>query len=313
MINLKLVAEFILQQNNIEILCHRYPDGDTLGCGFGLCLGLQSLGKNACVTVPGGVPKKFAYLTEGVKEQHFTPSYIISVDVAAPELLGDLRETYENKIDLCIDHHGSNSIISKQSYVDSSAAAASEIIYMLLLCMKVKISKEIANCIYTGISTDTGCFRYSNTSNTTHQIACHLMTAGCDWFKINQEMFEIKTRQKVMLERMVYDTMEFFAQGKCAIIYTTLQMQESLNIPDDEMEGLASIPRQIEGVLIGITMREKADGTFKISVRTNGDVDASEFCKNFGGGGHMAAAGCSITGSLQEVKQQLINKAVEIL
>ena len=115
------------------------------------------------------------------------------------------------------------------------------------------------------------------------------------------------------MERMVYDTMEFYCGGKCAIIYTTIAMQKALGAGDDEMEGLASIPRQIEGVKMGITMREKEDGTFKVSVRTNDGVNASDFCARFGGGGHAAASGCSIKGDLATAKYMLIKAAEEVL
>lgn len=313
MITLNEAARLILSKDNIEILSHRSPDGDTLGCSCGLAVALQSIGKNVKINVSGGVPKKFEYLKNMVKEQDFEPQFIISTDIAAPSLLGDLQAEYENKIDLCIDHHGSNSIECENKLVDSSAAAACEIIYDIIKLMNIEITDKIAACIYTGISTDTGCFRFSNTTSKTHKIAAELMQFDCGWFEINQAMFEIKSRSKVMLERMVYDTMEFFAQGKCAVIYTTLEMQNSLNLADDEMEGLAAIPRQIEGVLLGVTIKEKSDGTVRVSVRTNGDIDACEFCAKFGGGGHKAAAGCSIEADLQTAKAMLVKAAEEIL
>ncbi len=120
-----------------------------------------------------------------------------------------------------------------------------------------------------------------------------LIECGADFAVINRAMFETKTKQKLALERMVYDTLDYYYDGKLAIIYTTLAMQDKLNLGDDQMEGLASIPRQIDGVKMGITIREKQDNVFKISVRTNGDTDACEFCKKFGGGGHKAASGCA--------------------
>lgn len=146
--------------------------------------------------------------------------------------------------------------------------------------MNVEITKEIANCLYTGVSTDTGCFMYTNTSAKTHMIAAKLIECGADFAVINRAMFETKTKQKLALERMVYDTLDYYYDGKLAIIYTTLAMQDKLNLGDDQMEGLASIPRQIDGVKMGITIREKQDNVFKISVRTNGDTDACEFCKS---------------------------------
>lgn len=306
-------SKLLLNNDKFHILTHRYPDGDTLGCAYALCYGLRSLGKKANVIVNGKLPSKFTYLAENYEEQDFSCEYVVSVDVAAPSLLGDLQSEYEDKIDLCLDHHGSNSMVAKNIFVDANCAAACEIIHVLIKAMKIKITPDIANCIYTGISTDTGCFCYTNTTAQTHRIAAELFECGCDFNKINRINFETKTRAKIKMERMVYDTMEFYCGGKCAIIYTTLAMQKALDAGDDEMEGLASIPRQIEGVKIGITMREKEDGTFKVSVRTNDGINASDFCARFGGGGHVAASGCSIKGDLKTVKYMLIKAAEEVL
>lgn len=306
------IADFLISHNNFEILTHAYPDGDTLGSGYALCLALQQLGKNARV-ITTNLPHNFEFLTDGIKEQTFDTETIVSTDVADEKLLGSNKEKYSGKIDLCIDHHITNKVETDLKFVDETAAANSEIIYRLLLAMEVKITKQIANCLYTGISTDTGCFRYTNTTSNTLRTAADLMDIGCDTAYINKVMFETKTKAKIRLERAVYDTMLYCAGGKCAIIYTTLDMQKGLNIGDSELEGLASIPRQIEGVLIGITMREKEGGVFKISVRTNGNVNAADFCSNFGGGGHSAAAGCSIEGSLDEVRTMLVAAAEAIL
>lgn len=312
MMNLYELARFLEVHDNYEILTHAYPDGDTLGSGFALCLALQQIGKNARV-ITTNLPSKFNYLLSGVKEQSFEAQTIISTDVAADSLLGSNMGRYVGKVDICIDHHGSNTFTAKEKFVDRFAAANCEIIYKLLLRMSVKINENIANCLYTGISTDTGCFRYSNTTAETMRVAASLMDLGCNTGYINKAMFETKSREKIQLEHAVYDTMKYCANGKCAIIYTTLDMLRKLDVGDDEMEGLASIPRQIEGVLIGITMREKDGGFFKISVRTNGNINASDFCSKFGGGGHPAAAGCTIEGDLNTVRNKLIKAAEEIL
>lgn len=313
MITLTEAATLLNENDNFHILTHRYPDGDTLGSAFALCYALRTLGKNANVKVCGKIPSKFSYLTENYCEQDFVCDFVVSVDVAALSLLGELEEEYKERINLCIDHHGSNSMVADNTCVDASCAAAAEIIYVLLKAMKVEITRDIANCIYTGISTDTGCFCYTNTTAQTHHIAAEIIDLGCDFALINRINFETKTRAKLKMERMVYDTMEFYCGGKCAIIYTTLAMQKALGAGDDEMEGLASIPRQIEGVKMGITMREKEDGTFKVSVRTNDGVNASDFCAHFGGGGHVAASGCSIKGDLATVKYLLIKEAEKLL
>ncbi len=264
-ITLNEVAALLLEHDNFKILTHSYPDGDCLGCGYALAFALRQLGKKANVAVDGKLPSKFTYLVEHYVEQSFDPAYIVSVDVAAPALLGESVMQGVDHIDLCIDHHGTNSLEADCKYVDSSAAAAAEIIWQLMELLGVSIDEDIAAGIYTGISTDTGCFVYTNTTPRTHRIAAEVMPY-CNWQMINNVNFVLKTRAKVKMERMIYDTMEFFADGQCAIIYTTLSMCAALGAGDDEMEGLANIPRRIEGVKIGITMREKAGGVYKLSL-----------------------------------------------
>lgn len=311
-ITLDEAAALLTEHDDFKILTHTYPDGDTLGCGFALCFMLRKLGKRANVAVDGNLPSKFGYLAKNYTEQDFDHKYVVSVDVAAPTLLGESVMQGVDHIDLCIDHHSGNSLQADNVYVDGEAAAAAEIIWQLTGLLGTPLDEDIAGGIYTGVSTDTGCFCYTNTTSRTHHIAASVMPY-CDWREINNINFVIKTRAKLKIERMLLDTMEFYAGGQCAIVYTTLAMCEVLGAGDDEMEGLASIPRQIEGVKMGITMREKAGGVFKISVRTNDGIDAAEFCKKFGGGGHPAASGCSIDGDLGTVKKMLIDAAEEYL
>lgn len=306
------LAEFLYSHDNYEILTHAFPDGDTLGSGFALCLALQQIGKNARV-IATNIPKNMQFMTEGVKEQKFDAKTYISVDVADEKLLGPNYKAYKGKISLCIDHHMTNKVKAPMKLVVGRAAANCEIVFNLLSSLNFKITKQMANCLYTGISTDTGCFRYTNTTSSTLRAAAKLMDLGCDTEYINKVMFETKSKSRIRLEREVYKNLAFCANSKCAIIYTTLEMLEELNVDDDDLEGLASLPRQIEGVLIGITMREKEEGVFKISVRTNGDVNAAEFCEKFGGGGHSAAAGCTIKGKLERVRKKLAVAAESVL
>lgn len=308
MITLDEVASLLKENDCFKLLTHSYPDGDTLGGAFALAFALRKLGKKANVAVDGPVPSKFRYLVKNYTEQDFEPQYIVSVDVAAMTLLGDSVMQGVEKIDLCIDHHRTNTVEADNIYVDAEAAAACETIWQLVELLGVEPDEDIAAGVYTGISTDTGCFCYTNTTPRTHQIAAQTLPY-CDWQSINYTNFVIKTRAKIKMERMIYDTMEFYAGGKCAVVYTTVAMQKALGAGDDEMEGLANIPRQVEGVEMGITMREKDGGVFKISVRTNDTINAAEFCKQFGGGGHPGAAGCSITGDLATVKKLLVDAA----
>ncbi len=306
---LKEVANLILQHNNFDILTHNYPDGDCIGSAFALAHALKQIGKNARVITTDRL-KKFEFIFSEFNEKDFESGYVISTDVADEKLLGSNRKAYEGKIDLCIDHHRNNRVNAPHKYVEENSAAAGEIIFELIPLLGAEYTKEIANCLYTAISTDTGCFRYTNTTSRTMRIAADLIDLGCDSAYINKVMFETKSKARIELERKILENMIFCADDKCAIIYTTLKMTEGLG--DDETEGIASIPRQIEGVKMGITIREK-EKDYKISVRTNGDVDASAFCGRFGGGGHIAASGCTLKGDLKSVINTLKSAAEEVL
>lgn len=309
---LRETAAFLRERDCFDILTHDYPDGDTLGSGFALCLALQQMGKKARV-ITTFLPKDFVFLTNEIKEQDFETQTVVTVDVADVRLLGKNRAAYEGRIDLCIDHHMTNVVDAPLRLVDGHAAANCAILYKLFREMGITWTRAIANCLYTGISTDTGCFRYTNTTAETLRIGADIIDIGCDTAYINKVMFETKTKKKLALEREVYDTIEYCFDDRCAIIAVTCDLQRSIGVSDGELEGLASIPRQIEGVEIGITLREKAPGEFKVSVRTNGQVSASALCATLGGGGHSAAAGCTVKGTLDEAKAQLKAAAAKFL
>lgn len=313
-ITLDEAAKLLLSWNNIEILTHQSPDGDTLGSGYALACALKAKGKNVRVITCEEIVGNFAFLKDGLKtDEDFVCEKVVSVDVATPSLLGVNREKYENIIDLCLDHHVTNDMEATYKYVDSESAAAGEIVLKLIDALGVEIDKHIANCLYTAIATDTGCFKYSNTTGDTLRAAARLLDLGCDSQMINYTFFELTTRKRVELEKYIYDTMEFCCGGKCAVIYITCDIVNKLQLTDDDMGGIESIPRRIEGVRLGLTIKEKAENLCKISARTNGDVSANEFCKNFGGGGHKAAAGCAINENIQKVREMIISKAEEVL
>ena len=305
-ISLKEVVDILKTNDYYYILTHQYPDGDTLGSAYALCSILQSIGKKACV-LSDSYPKKYDILRGNIKSEKFSPQYIISVDVADANILGYSLKEYSNKIDLSIDHHSISKNFAKLQYVESNSASTSEIIYKIINMLNVPIDKHIATCIYTGISTDTGCFKYSNATPRSYRIAADMLETGIDANNINRIMFDTKTRSRLEIERMVLDNIEFYCNSKCAIIYVTLDMIKKSQANDSDLEGLASIPRQIEGVMVGITMRQKEDGSFKVSVRTDETINSAKICEKFGGGGHQCASGCSLNFDLETAKNKLIS------
>ena len=313
-INVKEAAELLLNHDNIIILVHSNPDGDTLGCGYALLRALRKQGKKAEVLRPLNTGKKYNYLFDDLGKEDFEPEFVVSVDVADVKLLdGDVKEKFADRINLAIDHHPSNCVECENLLLEDTAAAACEIIYKLLLEMGTELDKKIADCLYTGLSTDTGCFRYSNTTAQTYRFAADLVENGADGAYINRIMFDTKTKSYVILERLVMDTLQMHFEGRCAMTHLTLDMYEKSGSDESETDPLASKTRQIEGVDIGVFVREKADGTFKASFRTLEPVNASEICRMLGGGGHARAAGCQLEGTLSEVKAKIISTITEYL
>ncbi len=309
-IDVNQCAKLLKDNDNILILTHAHPDGDTLGCGFALCRALMKLGKICAVINSDVIPKKYNYLFDDIAPIRFKPGYVVAVDVATPNLLGDLNGQYH--IDLCIDHHGTNTEYADNLLLEDTPAAC-EIMYDVIKALDVSIDSKMAGCLYTGLTTDTGCFRYASTTAKTYRVAADLIELGADNGTINRVMFETKTKTYARLERMALESMEFFENERVAVITVTQDMYKKTGSNEQETEALAPLTRQIEGVEIGITIREKADGTCKASLRTFESVNAAELARAFGGGGHSQAAACRFECGVDEAKAQLVEKCGELL
>ena len=264
-------AQLLRDAEDIHILTHTFPDGDTLGCGFGLCRALRALGKRAQVLCADLIPEKYGYML--LPEQDFEPAFLCAVDVADPQLLGSYAPLAAS-VALAIDHHPSQTMW------------------------------ELA---VSGIATDTGCFKYSNTTPKTHLMAARLMECGAPADAINREMFDMKSRARLEIERQALAGIRFAFGDRCAVMTITRKMISDAGAAEGDLEGLAPLPRQIEGVWVGVTMREKEDGRYKVSLRTGTHADASKICARLGGGGHVCAAGCTVSGSAQEAVDTVLS------
>lgn len=300
-------AAFLREQQDVLILTHRHPDGDTLGSAFALCLGLQALGKRARVEVVGPLPQKYFYMAQAVPVQDFEPQTICSVDVADRLLLGEENDSlYGDRVSLSIDHHGTARLFAAQTLCRPCAATVI-LIRQVLAELSVGLTPAMADCLYTGLATDTGCFRYANTDKEAFLLAAELSECGAKTEFINRLMFETKSRGMIRLEQMALQSLHYACHDRVAVMTVTRQMLEQCGLDDSSVDGLAAIPRQIEGVWLGITLREKAEGGFKISVRSGPQADASAICALLGGGGHLRAAGCSLDLPLQQAEQALLD------
>lgn len=310
-IEINEAVEFLRENDDYLILMHASPDGDTLGCGYSLCGALQRMGKRAKAVCPDEIPHRFDYMREAVSVQEFEPQTIVCVDVADSKLLGDMKEVGDRAA-LCIDHHVSNTNYAERLLLREHYAAAAELMYEVITALGVEIDRPIANCLYTGVSTDTGCFKFSNTTPQTHIIAAKLMECGAEIAPINYTMFEMKTPGRLKLEQKVLSDMKFFAEGHVAVISVMKATIDSIpDIDSDDVGAMAALPRQIEGVDIGISIKEKKPGLFKASLRSSQKIDVAEIAKRFGGGGHARASGCSFTCSYEEAEAAIVAAACE--
>lgn len=295
---------------DVLILCHKNPDGDTIGCGGALCLALKALGKNAAVLCSDPIPSLYDFMGLELFDSSFTPGFVVAVDVASIQLFGDRNnvQKYAEHVDLCIDHHASNSGYAYETLLDPGAAAACELMIDVIEEMGVPLTPAIADCLYTGISTDTGCFRFSSTTARTHKAAARVMEAGANIEMLNARLFESRSRGRIEIEKMALESLEYFFDGRCAMICLTWDQIVTSGVAGAELEDLTSLPRSIEGVEVGLTLRQQKDGSYRISIRTAGAVDACAIARHLGGGGHARAAGCEISGNLDNARYAVLGE-----
>lgn len=303
---------FFNENQEFLIVSHEHPDGDTLGCAFALCEALRLMGKKRAFLCADEVTKDFSFMTESFSPDTLSNPVIVCVDVADDALLGAVAEELRGKIDLCIDHHMSNTFYAGKTYLVDKAAAC-EIIYDLIKALPVEPNRYIRNCVYTGISTDTGCFRYQNTTAETFKVAAELTAEGIDSGLINKRMFETKSKSFLQLEMLARETLEYHYDGKCAVITITQDMYKKSGSSENECHPITALPRQIEGVLVGAVFKENQEGKFSVSVRTEEGIDASEICGRLGGGGHKGAAGCRPDCDYEEAKKLLLDSVKKSL
>ena len=312
-LSLRQTAQFLKKHDRYIILTHASPDGDTLGAAYALYYGLKETGKIASVICPDLIPKKYGYFARITDHVEREGAVVVAVDIADTRLLGSLAEEFEDSIDLTIDHHVSNTMYAKNLYLDEKAAATCESIFELLSVMKVNINDITAKALYTGLVTDTGCFKYSSVTAKTHLIAAQLYDYDIDAAEINRIMFDTKSKGLLELESRVLDTAEFHFDDRCMLLTVTAEMQHDTGCCGPDLEGIAVISRSVEGVLAGVTVKQTGSNEYKISVRTFAPLNASLICKKLGGGGHFGAAGATLSGELNEVKSRILDAVREAM
>ena len=242
------------------------------------------------------IPGRYAFTNPRLFKGEFEPQIVVAVDVASVQLFGEGNGVpqYTRHVDLCIDHHAGNS-----GYAEFT--------------LHVEITPHIADCLYTGLSTDTGCFKFSSTKASTHITAAKLMEAGAHVEELNTLLFDTKSRERMEAERIARNHLEYHLDGRCALIYLTRDEIEQSRVDPADLEELTSLPISIEGVKVGLTLRQQPGGSYRISVRTAKGVDACAIARRLGGGGHTRAAGCELLGNLDNAKSAILSEVEAVL
>ena len=305
-------AGLLRSYENILILTHRRPDGDTVGSAAGLCAGLRALGKTAYLLPNPELTETTApYFLPYAAPEGFQPERVVSVDIAATNLFPENAKPYAERVDLAIDHHPSFERFGKDNYARPSAAATGEIIYDILARLG-PVTAEMALPLYVAVATDCGCFAYGNTTAYTHAVAAALMRTGIDVSAVNKTFFRTKSRKRLALESAMLGAVEYHDRERLAVLAVPLALMEQVQATETDAEDLSALGGQIQGVDCAVTMRELRPDVWKFSLRTGPRVNATKVCARLGGGGHAAAAGCTVEAPFEEAKRRMLEAIAEV-
>lgn len=313
---MKEISQVIKGSEQILIASHVNPDGDNLGSSLGLYLALKKIGKKVYILQVDKIPKDYLFLpkiNEIIKydklkiEDNYTFIALDSADIGRLGINQDIAKKATNLIN--IDHHISNPKYGNYNYVDSDSSATGELVFELIKEMDIDLDKDIATCLYTAISSDTGSFMYSNTTSKTHRIVAELYKEDLDTNEININLYQNNSFERTMLYSNILMDTELYFDGKLAMSMVTRELLDKTGALMEESEGLVENMRDIEGVEVSILIKEY-DGYIRVSTRSKRYVDVSEICSEFNGGGHERAAGCTIelNKPLDQIKAELVEE-----
>ena len=308
--NAKEIASRLQREDGFLIVTHQRPDGDTLGSAAALCLGLRQAGKTAFLAPNPQVTDTYLPFVKPLfADEGFAPKCTVAVDVADTKLFS---MGFSGHVDLALDHHPSNTGYADVSLVMPEKAAAGEIVLLVLREMGVEIDPDIASMIYMAISTDTGCFAYSNTTADAHRACAEMIEAGARLDVLNKLLFRTVSAARLKLEGMIYTGLRRYRDGQINIAVVSLEMLRQAGATEDDCDDLAALPGRIKGNKVSVTVRELHPNHCKVSVRTGTEADASAICAVYDGGGHKMAAGCELDASPEETAEKMLEAINEV-
>ena len=308
--NVRECAALLREQDNILIITHKRPDGDTLGSAAALCLGLRKMGKHAYIYPNPQITDTYMPTVAAcLSAEDYAPNYVIAVDCADTTMF---TQGFAGHVHMAIDHHPDNPGYADDTLVMAEKAACGEIVLQVLKELDCGIDQEMADAMYMAVSTDTGCYAYGNTTADCHRATAELMELGANAARLNKLLFRTSTAARLQLEGMVYTSLRRYHDGAVNFAVITLDMMEKSGCTEDDCDDLASLPGKIKGNKISATIRELEPNFCKVSVRTGIEADSSAICAKFGGGGHKMAAGCEIHAAPDEAVELLLQAVNEV-
>lgn len=305
------IKEEIYSAKNIVILTHDIPDGDAIGSSLSLYLALKQLGKTVDVVIPK-YSKTFEFLpgaTE-IKKEGAMEAYdlAIALDCGDIKRLNGFTNYFEDaNCRICIDHHGINTMFGDYNFVDPTAPACCQILITVLKALEVEITKDIGTCLLTGIITDTGGFKYPGVKAETFEFVAELLNKGVNVSETYKTVLQTISKEKFELRKIAMNRIELLEEGKIA--YTYILQEDEKKAGSEDHDGIVEMGRDIEGVEISIFLRETEKDNYKISLRSNNYVNVADISLLFNGGGHIRAAGGTITNMhLNKAKEKIINE-----
>lgn len=313
---LQAAKRFIERHDDFLVVSHLHPDGDAISSTLAMGWLLRQLGKTCVLANADPVPQKFAYLWQSSSIVDYSAAglarsfeYVVAVDCADFGRIGKVRESFAEGAQLLnIDHHPTNDLFGRVNVVRAEAAATAEMIYDLAKQFDVEWNRDFASCIYTGLLTDTGGFRYSNTTPKVLAIASEMLNYGVENNVLAEHLLEKMSYPQILLLKKALAGLTFTPDRKIAWVSVTIEDLAETEANNEDTEGLVNYPRNIEGVEVGILFKQLARDEIKVSLRSSGHVDVSAIAKSFGGGGHARAAGCTLRYALGEAIERTVKE-----
>lgn len=314
----KIIIDKLKSEQSFYLISHMLPDGDSIGSLLAMGEGLASLGKKVKMFTPGNIPRKYKFLAGSDSVAHEVliddPEVtVVVLDSSDLDRLGLFKEVVsKSRLIINIDHHVTNQRFGNLNLVDANAAATGEIVHQILIDLQVHLTESIAESLYVAISTDTGSFKFDNTTPNTHRVVASLLEFGLSPGTLSQIIFDERPLSFYVLLKEALSSLEMYADRSVAVMTLSKDIRERSGASTDDLDGIVNYARNIEGIELGILFYVEGNNEVKVGFRSR-SLDVSALAGKLNGGGHVRAAGCRMIGDYNHVKEKVMGEALKML